>query len=136
MPNSEGAKVHLLGRPSIQERVIELILIVGGLNGFVGSNTTEALVEKGFDCVVTRHKNVEVPSYLENHIDRHVFIESADASSLTDLRKIGEKHKIDGIVNVGGGFASASKSPITGLKGYFDMLVANFQVAEEWGSSG
>jgi UDP-glucose 4-epimerase len=109
-----------------------VILIVGGLNGFVGSNTTEALVEQGFDCVVTRHENGEVPRFLEKHIGRHVFIESADATSIADLRKIGEKHKVDGIVNLGGGFAPASKSTITGLKGYFDMLVANFQVAEEW----
>ena len=110
-----------------------MILVVGGLNGFVGSNTTEALVEKGFDCVVTRHKNVEVPRFLEKYIDHRVFIESADATSIADLRKIGEKHKIDGIVNVGGGFAAAAKSPVPGLKGYFDMLVGNFQVAEEWG---
>jgi nucleoside-diphosphate-sugar epimerase len=36
-----------------------MILLVGGLNGFIGSNTTEALVEHGQDCVVTRHKNTE-----------------------------------------------------------------------------
>ncbi len=34
-----------------------MILVVGGLNGFVGSNTTEALVEQGLECVVTRHKD-------------------------------------------------------------------------------
>jgi len=109
-----------------------MILVVGGLNGFIGSNTTEALVDQGQDCVVTRHENAEVPGFLKKHIDhRHVFIEPADSTSIADLRKIGEKHKIDGIVNVAGGFASG-EGPLRGLKGYFDMLNATFQVAQEW----
>src|SRR5207247_1507676 len=40
-------------------------------------------------------------------------------------------HEIDGIVNVAGGFASG-EGPLRGLKGYFDMLDATFQVAQEW----
>jgi len=111
-----------------------MMLVIGGLNGFVGSNTTEALVNLGKDCVVTRHTSTEIPRFLQKHIDnRHVFIESADATSIADLRKIGEKHKIDGIVNVGGGFrAPGTKGPIHGLKGYFDMLNNVFQLAQEW----
>lgn len=110
-----------------------MILVVGGLNGFVGSNTTEALVEQGFDCVVTQHKDTEVPGFLQRYIDHHVFVESADATKVEDLRRVGEKHEIDGIVNVGGGFrAAGTKGPIHGLKGYFDMLDATFRVAEEW----
>jgi len=109
-----------------------MILVIGGLNGFVGSNTTEALVNLGNDCVVTRHKDAEVPRFLQKHIDAgRVIIEQADATSLEDLRRIGEKHKIDGIVNVGGGFKNPN-SPVPGLKGYFDMLAATFQVAQEW----
>ena len=109
-----------------------MILVVGGLNGFIGSNTTEALVEQGQDCVVTRHESNEIPRFLQKHIDHHhVFIENADSTSIADLRKIGGKHKIDGIVNVGGGFASG-EGPLRGLKGYFDMLDATFRVAQEW----
>ncbi len=109
-----------------------MILVVGGLNGFIGSNTTEALVDLGKDCVVTRHENTEVPGFLQKHIDnRRVMIEPADSTSIADLRKIGEKHKIDGIVNVAGGFASG-EGPMRGLRGYFDMLDATFQVAQEW----
>ncbi|HEV2120913.1 MAG TPA: NAD(P)-dependent oxidoreductase [Candidatus Bathyarchaeia archaeon] len=108
------------------------ILVVGGLNGFVGSNTTEALVNLGQDCVVTRHKRPEIPRFLQSRIDhKRVIIEDADATSIDDLRRIGEKHRIDGIVNVGGGF-KVPKSPYPGLKGYFDMLDAMFQLAQEW----
>src|SRR5437667_5100528 len=105
-----------------------MILVVGGLNGFIGSNTTEALVDQGYDCVVTRHESAEIPRFLQKHIDDHrVVIEAADATSIADLRRSGEKHKIDGIVNVGGGFKA--ESPVPGLKGYFDMLASIFQVA-------
>jgi UDP-glucose 4-epimerase len=82
--------------------------------------------------VVTRHENAEVPGFLKKHIDhRHVFIEPANSTSIANLRKIGEKHKIDGIVNVAGGFASG-EGPLLGLRGYFDMLNSTFQVAQEW----
>ncbi len=109
-----------------------MILVVGGLNGFIGSNTTEALVNLGKDCVVTRHTNTEVPGFLQKHIDhRHVFIEPADSTSIADLRKIGEKRKVSGIVNVAGGFASG-EGPVRSLQGYFDMLSATFRVAQEW----
>ncbi len=82
--------------------------------------------------MVTRHKSPEVPGFLQKYVDHQVFIEPADATSVKDLRKIGEKYKIDGIVNVGGGFASRAESPVPHLEGYFNMLVAHFRVAEEW----
>src|SRR3989442_5275321 len=106
-----------------------MILVVGGLNGFIGSNTTEALLDLGQDCVVTRHENAEVPRFLQKHIDhRRVSIEPADSTSVADLRKVGEKHKIDGIVNVARGFASGD-GPGRGLNGYFHMLDATCRVA-------
>src|SRR5438093_6135428 len=111
---------------------VAMILVIGGLNGFIGSNTTEALVDLGQNCVVTRHENTDVPSFLQKHIDhRHVFIKPANSTSVADLRKIGEKHKIDGIVNVAGGFASGG-GPLRGLRGYFDMLDATSRVAQDW----
>ena len=109
-----------------------MILVIGGLNGFIGSNTTEALVNLGKDCVVTRHENTEIPGFLQKHIDHHrVFVEPASATSVADLRNIGAKHEIDGIVNVAGGFSSGD-GPLRGLRGYFDMLDATFRAAQEW----
>jgi UDP-glucose 4-epimerase len=77
-----------------------MILVVGGLSGFVWSNTTEALFEQGIDCVVTQHKSPEVPRFLEKYIGRRVFIEPADVTSIADLRKIGEKHELSAIGRV------------------------------------
>ncbi len=110
-----------------------MILVIGGLNGFIGSNTTEALLNLGKDCVVTRHENTEIPGFLQKFIEqRRLFIQPADATSIADLQKIGEKHKIDGIVNVAGGFSSGGKGPVPGLQGYFDMLTGTFKMAQEW----
>ena len=109
-----------------------MILVIGGLNGFIGSNTTEALVNLSKDCVVTRHENTEIPGFLQKHIDHHrVFVEPASATSVADLRNIGAKHEIDGIVNVAGGFSSG-EGPLRRLRGYFDMLDATFRAAQEW----
>src|SRR5690348_208932 len=110
-----------------------MILVVGGLNGFVGSNTTEALVEMGRDCVVTKHSRKEVPRFLEKHIGHHVIIEPADPTSMDDMRRIGEKYKFDGIVNVGRGFrAPGPKTPMSRLNGYLQMLDTTFKLAEQW----
>ena len=107
-------------------------LVVGGLNGFIGSNVAEALVNLGHDCVVTRHEDTEVPGYLREHIGRRVFVEPADATSISDLRRIGERHKIEGIVDMSGAFHGNAKSPVPDLKAYFDRIIGVLQVAEEW----
>jgi UDP-glucose 4-epimerase len=107
------------------------ILVIGGLNGFIGSNTAEALVQLGHDCVVTRHKDADAPSFLQKYIDSgQVIVEEADATSLNDLHRIGEKHKITAIVNVAGGFRA--DGPVPMLQGYLDMLSNIFKVAKEW----
>src|SRR3984893_619111 len=99
-PENPGNIFHIPRSPPNKEekkcltRSNPMILVVGGLNGFVGSNTTDALVQEGMDCVVTQHKNAEVPRFLEMHRNRHVFIEPADATSISDLKRIGERYKI------------------------------------------
>ncbi|MGC2035573.1 MAG: NAD(P)-dependent oxidoreductase [Thermoplasmata archaeon] len=108
-----------------------MILVVGG-SGFVGSNTTEALVDMGRDCVLTRHTTTEVPRFLQRHVGGKILLEPADATSIPDLLKIGERHQIDGIFCSGRPFISGSKSPLPTLRAYFDMLTAIFRAAEEW----
>jgi UDP-glucose 4-epimerase len=108
-----------------------MILVVGG-SGFVGSNTTEALVSMGHDCVLTRHTTTEVPRFLQGHVGRRIILEPADATSVPDLLKIGEKHKITGIFCSGRSFIPESKSSLPTIRAYFDMLAAVFRAAEEW----
>ena len=107
-------------------------LVIGGLNGFIGSNVTEALVGQGHDCVVTRHESPEVAGFLKRHIGRRVHVEGADATSIGDLRRIGERHKIEGIADMSGAFHPKAGSPIPDLRAYFDRIIAVLQDAEEW----
>src|SRR5205807_10347663 len=101
-----------------------MILVVGGLNGFIGSNTTEALIDQGQNCVVTRHENAKMPGFLQKHIDqRHVIIESDYSTSIADVRKIGERHKINKIRNASGLVALSRRLNIL-RRGYFYMRKA------------
>jgi UDP-glucose 4-epimerase len=106
-------------------------LVIGGL-GWVGSNTAQALAELGHDCVLTRHANSAVPPFLQGFPDGKVVIEYADATSLEDLRKIGERHPIEGIFCAYRPTSLGSGSAVTTLRSYFDMLTTVFQVAQEW----
>jgi UDP-glucose 4-epimerase len=106
-------------------------LVIGGL-GWVGSNTTEALVDLGYDCVLTRHVTTEVPPFLQKHIGGKVLLESADVTSVSDILGIGEKHKIDGIFCAGRPLGPESKGTLPNLRAYFDMITAVFHAAEKW----
>ncbi|MGP8075210.1 MAG: NAD-dependent epimerase/dehydratase family protein [Thermoplasmata archaeon] len=108
-----------------------MILVVGGL-GWVGSNTAEALVELGYDCVIPRHKTAEVPRFLEKYVGGRVLIETADATSATDIQQIGRKHKIEGIVSSFRPSFPEITSPLPELVAYFDMLSNLFTAAQEW----
>jgi UDP-glucose 4-epimerase len=107
------------------------ILVIGGL-GWVGSNTTEALVELGHDCVLTQHVSTAVPPFLQSYVGGRVVLESADATSVSDLLKIGEKHEIGGIFCAGRPLGSEPKGGLTDLRSYFDMITAVFRAAEAW----
>jgi len=108
-----------------------MILGIGGL-GWVGSNTTEALLKRGQDCVITWHENHDVPAFLQGQLNRRLFLEPADATRFEDLERIGRKYPIDGIVVAVGIFDPGAQSPIPGLRSYFDLLLSVFRAAETW----
>ena len=84
-------------------------LITGGL-GFVGSNTAEALLHLGADCVLTQHRKSRVPEFLKDQVGKRVFIEQVDVRDLESLRALGKKHKITGIIHLVTGGVPAGRS--------------------------
>lgn len=76
-----------------------MILITGGL-GFIGSHTAAQFLAAGEDVVLTRHRSSAVPSFLEKHVGRRLFIETVDLSDLVDLKQSLAHHSIDGIVHL------------------------------------
>jgi UDP-glucose 4-epimerase len=123
--------MSLGGLSRTRDGTVAKILVVGGF-GWVGSNVTEALVDLGYDCVLTRHTTTEVPPFLRKHLGRKVLLEPADATSAPDLLRIGEKHKIDGIFCAGRPLGTESKGTLANLRAYFDMITAVFAAAETW----
>jgi nucleoside-diphosphate-sugar epimerase len=66
-----------------------MILVTGGL-GMIGAHTARALVDLGYEVVVTSHRRTEVPSFLAGRVtvetldvtDRNAFLALADRRSL------------------------------------------------------
>lgn len=112
-----------------------MILIIGGL-GFVGTNTAQAMLEVGEDCILTQHTNDYVPAFLKGQIGKHIFVEQVDILDLNALLKLGETYKITGIVNLVTGGMPAGATTI-GLAEDIHATVSSIanmlQAAQGWG---
>src|SRR5579875_2684185 len=69
-----------------------MILVTGG-SGFIGSHTVRALHGLGEPSVVMQRRSGQVPPHLA---------EQPDVADLDSLRAIGERHEITGIVHLAG----------------------------------
>jgi UDP-glucose 4-epimerase len=113
-----------------------MMLIIGGL-GFVGSNTAQAILEVGDDCVLTRHRNDQVPAFLQGHIGKRIFIEPVDISNAQALREVGKKYPITGIIHLAtGGLPVGPEAQalelVQDVQTTVSSIAAVFQVAQEW----
>ncbi len=113
-----------------------MILIIGGL-GFVGSNTAQALLDVGEDCVLTQYKNDRVPEFLRPEVGKRIFIESADVTNIDELLALGKKHSITGIVHlVTGGLPAKPGASAPELVADVQSTIAGIanvvQAAQEW----
>ena len=75
-----------------------MILVTGGL-GFIGSHTTQALLDRGEGCVLLQRRTAELPAGWDG---AQVVAERGDVTDLASLRAIGERHPITGIVHLAG----------------------------------
>jgi UDP-glucose 4-epimerase len=113
-----------------------MILILGGL-GFVGANTTRALLELGEECVLTQHHTTRVPAFLQDAIGKRIFIEPLDITNVQALRNLGKQYPITGIIHLAtGGLPMGSGAQALELVQDVQMTLASiatvFQVAQEW----
>ena len=113
-----------------------MILILGGL-GFVGANTTQALLELGEECVLTQHQTTRVPAFLQDAIGKRIFIEPLDITNVQALRNLGKQYPMTGIIHLAtGGLPMAPGASALDLVQDVQMTLASiaavFQVAQEW----
>ncbi len=108
-----------------------MILVTGGL-GFIGSHTTQALLDLGEGCVLLQRRDRGLPAYWEK---AQVVAERGDVTDLPSLLDIGTRHQITGIVHLAGSmpWPPSSDHPVaaarTALGGLFNIM----QAAQEWG---
>jgi len=113
-----------------------MILITGGL-GFVGSNTAQALIQLGEDCILTQHQNSRVPAFLETYLGKRVFVEPLDIADAQRLLDLGKKFRITGIVHLATGGLPARPSAdahelVKDVQATVTGIATLFQAAQEW----
>jgi UDP-glucose 4-epimerase len=112
----------------------QVIMITGGL-GFIGSHTTQALLDLGEQCVLVQRRAPVVPDALAGEVGRRVFVEQADVSELTALLEVGSRHKITGIVHLAGSmpWPPGAYEPVDGARRGLGSLLNVLQAACDWG---
>jgi UDP-glucose 4-epimerase len=111
-----------------------LILITGGL-GFIGSHTTQALLDLGEPCVLVQRRPPTTPVGLANEMGRRLFIEQANLNDLATLLEIGKRHRVTGIVHLGGSvpWPPGAYEPVDGARRAIDSLLNVVEAARELG---
>ena len=112
-----------------------MILITGGL-GFIGLNTTRALLALGETCVLTQHQSAHLPEDLKDEMGSRLFIEPLDVMDVNALLALGEKYSVTGIIHLA---ARWTRNPGTRVLALFEDIQVNLsslanvlQAAQEW----
>ncbi|MEV4358289.1 NAD(P)-dependent oxidoreductase [Nonomuraea sp. NPDC049625] len=107
-----------------------MILITGGL-GFIGTHTTQALLDLGESCVLVQRRPAVLP---ERFADAPVVVEQADLTDEAALLAVGERHKITGIVHLAGSipWPPGAYQPLEGADKSIRSLLNVFRAASEW----
>ncbi|HTE54568.1 MAG TPA: NAD(P)-dependent oxidoreductase [Kofleriaceae bacterium] len=106
-----------------------MILVTGGM-GFIGLNTARALVAAGESCVLGRHHVDRMPDFLRAAPAGRVHVEPLDVGDPSSLRRIGERHAIDGIIHLAAHLGSGD--PVDAARDAFASLVNVLEVARAW----
>ncbi|MFJ7210593.1 NAD-dependent epimerase/dehydratase family protein [Amycolatopsis sp. NPDC098790] len=103
-----------------------MILVTGGL-GMIGAHTARALLHLGHDVVVTAHRRVEVPSFLEGRVT----VERLDVTDRDAFLALGSRHDISDIVHLAGSIPG--DDPVEFFRTDTAGLLNALDAARAWG---
>ena len=103
-----------------------MILVTGGL-GMIGAHTARALLDLGHEVVVTAHRRVEVPSFLEGRVT----VETLDVTDRAAFLALGARHDIGDIVHLAGSIPG--ENPVDFFRTDLAGLVNALDAARAWG---
>lgn len=107
------------------------VLVSGGA-GYIGSHTTVALVEAGYDVVVIDNFSNSDSSTIENVekiLGRKICFENVDACDVQSLRGVFERYQFDSVIHFAA-FKSVGESLQEPLKYYSNNLVSYINILE------
>jgi len=112
-----------------------MILITGGL-GFVGTHTTQALLDLGESCVLVQRRELVLPDGLAGPPGQRqrLVTEQADVGDLAALLDIGRRYPVTGIVHLAGSvpWPPGAQPPVTGARAAIGSLLNVLQAACDW----
>lgn len=103
-----------------------MILVTGGL-GMIGAHTARALLDLGHEVVVTGHRRVEVPSFLEGRVT----VETLDVTDRDAFLALGSRHDISDIVHLAGSIPG--EDPVDFFRTDLTGLLNALDAARTWG---
>ena len=108
-----------------------MTLIVGG-KGFIGAHAARALLDMGEPCVITTgHPERPLPKFLEEEIEKLLFVERVEIEDGEAFLEIGRRRRIDRIVDL----AAAPGRPfgtVESLRSGMTVLLNVLQAARAW----
>jgi nucleoside-diphosphate-sugar epimerase len=75
-----------------------MIMITGGF-GFIGANLAKYFLDQGERVLLTGHRNLQVPSFLQNKNGKRFRIQPCDVLDLDSLIRAIQEHKVKTIVH-------------------------------------
>lgn len=111
-----------------------MILVTGGL-GFIGTHTARALLDLGESCVLLQRRAVTaLPAALAAEHGTRLFAEQADLADRDQVRAVGARHRITGVVHLAGSvpWPPAPGDPVDAARAALDSLFTVVQAAAEW----
>ncbi len=107
------------------------VLVSGGA-GYIGTHTTVALVEAGYDVVVIDNFSNSEPSAIkgvENILGKKINFVEIDTCNIVDLRKVFENYKFESVIHFAA-YKAVGESMTEPLKYYQNNLVSYMNILQ------